>query len=625
MIDSSLLPNVRDFIAQLYPFNRLPASLLEQVSTSIQISYLEKGEWIRAEQLSEGCLYIIRSGAIEEFENNGELRARLDQGEIFGFTKLIDPSLQRFKATALENTLLYMLPGEKFHELSDDPAFSAYFAPQSQERLRSALQHTQTPDDALLMQNVLQVCNRHTVEVSPDCPIQETAQRMSAIASASALIIEDEHLIGLVTNRDLTKRVVASGIDVNLPVSEVMTPSPSTVELTDSVLHSISKMMQLGIQVLPVMQGSTVVGVINACDLVQKHGAQAIYLIDAIQRQDSVDLLVELMPQRQRIFEALVEHETRPDHVGKVMTMIADALTVRLLQLAEISLLNAGAGAPPCAYAWMATGSQARFELQLVSDQDNALVLSRSATPSDRVYFQQLADIVCQDLAACGYSLCPGDVMASNPLWCQPLHVWEQYYRQWITLPELKALLNVSIFLDTRCIYGEESFVHELQMVAAKLVKGNRRFIAALTANCTKISPPIGFFRNFVLVKGGDNKNTFNIKKRAVSLIVDVARIYGLLANCLLPSTTQRLQYAVDQGVLHQASHDDLYGAYRFVCSVRQRHQLQALKAGNDLNNHLHPKSMSHFERSHLKDAFRVIASTQEVVTMAYSINDERR
>jgi CBS domain-containing protein len=382
-------------------------------------------------------------------------------------------------------------------------------------------------------------------------------------------------------------------------------------------------MMQLGVQVLPVVQDGKVVGVINTCDLVQKHSAQAVYLIDAIQRQDSIDRLVQLMPQRQRIFEALVENETRPDHVGKVMTLIVDALTVRLIQLAEISLAESGAGEPPCAYAWMAAGSQARYELQLMSDQDNALVLSRSATANDQAYFQQLANFVCQGLADCGYELCPGDVMASNPQWCQPVQVWQQYYTQWITTPELEALLNVSIFLDTRCIFGEETLLQELQIHVGKLVKGNRRFIAALTTNTTKISPPIGFFRTFVLTRGGDNKKTFNIKKRAVSLIVDVARIYGLLAGCPFSNTEQRLQYAVDQGVVRQASYDNLNGAYRFVCQVRQNHQLQALKAGKALDNHLQPKSLSHFERNHLKDAFQVIASTQDVVSMSHSMQDK--
>ena len=43
-------------------------------------------------------------------------------------------------------------------------------------------------------------------------------------------------------------------------------------------------------------------------------------------------------------------------------------------------------------------------------------------------YFAALAEFVCDGLDTCGYFYCPGDMMASNPRWRQPLRVWQGYF-----------------------------------------------------------------------------------------------------------------------------------------------------------------------------------------------------
>ena len=47
-------------------------------------------------------------------------------------------------------------------------------------------------------------------------------------------------------------------------------------------------------------------------------------------------------------------------------------------------------------------------------------------------YFAELAKFVSDGLDTCGYFYCPGDMMATNPRWCQPLRVWRDYFKGWI-------------------------------------------------------------------------------------------------------------------------------------------------------------------------------------------------
>lgn len=622
----ALLPNIYDFISRLDPFDKLSPKLLEQIAGYIQINYLAKTDNISPEQLSEGYLFIIRSGAIEQSEINGELRARMGPGDLFGFTMVLNASEPLFQAQALENTLLYMLPAKYFRVLLSDPAFTAYFATHARGRLKSALQYSLAPDSSHLLQTVLECCGDHFLRVEPTTPIRRVAQKMAEQQHSSSAICQDGKLEGMISDPDLVKRVLATGVDTKQAISCVMTKKPPTIDADALVLQAITKMMRYGVQNLPVLQNNRVVGIVNAVDFMKKSSAQAIFLIDAIQSRNSVDELVKLMPQRQAIFAALIASEIKSHLVTQVLTLIMDAITVRLIQLTQKDLNAIGTSDNNrCNFVWMAAGSQARYELQTTSDQDNAIVLPDHATDSDRQYYQQLAEQVCDGLAACGYPLCNGNVMASNPQWRQTISTWKNYYTEWVLRPERRALLNASIFLDIRAVHGESSLVQELQQHLNGLIKGNSRFISILSANSLRISPPLGFFQNFLLVRNGENKSAFNIKKRGVSLMVDLARIYGLLAGCEEAGTVQRLQYALQQQKINQANYDDLLGAYNFICGVRLRQQTTIAKHGQRADNYLSPKALSSFERNHLKNAFRIIAAAQETVRQTYVVTERLR
>ena len=111
---------------------------------------------------------------------------------------------------------------------------------------------------------------------------------------------------------------------------------------------------------------------------------------------------------------------------GHIVTAITDALTTRLIDLAEAKL-----GPAPIDYVWVAAGSQARSEQTARSDQDNCLVLDDGydeALHGD--YFRAFSRFVCDGLTACGYIHCPGEMMAMTDTWRQPRWRWMQYFEQ---------------------------------------------------------------------------------------------------------------------------------------------------------------------------------------------------
>ncbi|WP_227646920.1 DUF294 nucleotidyltransferase-like domain-containing protein, partial [Klebsiella pneumoniae] len=120
-----------------------------------------------------------------------------------------------------------------------------------------------------------------------------------------------------------------------------------------------------------------------------------------------------------------------------------------------MELVEAELGAAPLPYCFVAFGSMGRDEQLIVTDQDNALILDdRYDVQQHGAYFAQFAELVCRGLDRCGYPLCDGEIMASNPKWRMTRKEWETCFADWIDNPNPQALLNASIFFDLDGVYG---------------------------------------------------------------------------------------------------------------------------------------------------------------------------
>jgi CBS domain-containing protein len=301
-----------------------------------------------------------------------------------------------------------------------------------------------------------------------------------------------------------------------------------------------------------------------------------------------------------------------PRHLGRAVGAVVDALTRRLVQLAEAEL-----GPAPCPFAWLAFGSQARHEQSVLSDQDNGLLLSDDGAGHE-AWFERLARFVNDGLDACGFARCPGDVMASNPMWRQPLRGWRHHFDGWIGRPETKALMHASIFFDLRAAAGDESLAAALQAHFLAKLRGNEVFLALLAANAIRHPPPLGFFRGFVLVRGDEHAETLDLKRGGMMPIIELARIHALAAGSSALGTVERLREAAERRTLSRDGAEDLEDALAFVSTLRARHQAEQIKRGLPPDNHVRPDELSPLERSQLKDAFGVIRRQQEALAQIY-------
>ena len=611
------LLEIRDFLAHHPPFDALPGEELDQLPRQLEIRYLRRGNAFPPAGAEDGFLYIVRSGAIELRDDQGGLCEKLDEGALYAADCQLVDLTGSCAGSAAEDALLYLLPCQRLEALRRRaPAFDRHFSDSVRERLKHALerQRGSEPHQAGYMTlEVSDLVKKAPVTVETASTIRDAARLMTSQRVSSVMVMEDGRLVGLVTDRDVRARCVAEGLDAGRPVTAIMTRDPHTVERSAAVAEALMTMTRLRVNHLPVVDHGRLVGVLASSDLTRHQSTSSPYVATQVRKAETVEELVAASRRLPELMVQLAGASATALHVGEAVSAITDAITERLLEMAEQEQ-----GPPPVPYVWLAGGSQARREQSSHSDQDNALLIADDMRPEHADYFTDLARFVTDGLDACGFYYCPGDAMASNPEWRQPVSTWRGYFDTWINRPEPKALMLASIFFDLRVVHGDRDLFTGLQRHVLEQTRKNRIFIAYMVANALHHRPPLGFFRTFVLVHDGKHDDTLDIKHRGVVPITDIARVYALSEGLEAVNTTERLEAAGRTNALSSEGCENLRDALEFIASLRIQHQADQIRRGLQTDNFMDPKRLSKLEREHLKDAFKVIQSIQETLANRY-------
>ncbi|MCB2003869.1 MAG: cyclic nucleotide-binding/CBS domain-containing protein, partial [Rhodoferax sp.] len=447
----------------------------------------------------------------------------------------------------------------------------------------------------------------------------DAARRMADGGVSCLLILEAEsdappRMVGILTDRDLRSRLVAEGLPYDTPVRDIMTPDPVVLRHDQQVFEAILAMLRHKVHHLPVLRQDKPMGVIALSDVLRHESQSSLFVVGSIAKQNDVDGLAALASDVRACFQRLAEQDSNSRVIGSTMALIGRGFKQRLLELAEQQL-----GPPPVPYCFLALGSMARHEQLVVTDQDNALVLDDRFDPARHDdYFRQLAAFVSDGLARSGYSYCSGDVMATNTRWRQSLRVWQDTFRQWIEQPTPETLLAASIFFDLDGVWGQTAFSERLRTLIADKARANTRFLACMARNALMRTPPLGFFKDFVLEPDGRHANAINLKRRGTAPMVDLIRVHALAIGSRARNSFERLRDVIAADVLPQGRGQDLHDALEFISMVRIRNQAHDMAAGLEPDNSIEPEKLSEFERKSLRDAFQILSHAQTYLKFCY-------
>ncbi|ABO21924.1 DUF294 domain-containing protein [Shewanella loihica] len=623
------LNEIQNFLSQYPPFNALPDEVVAMVSHHVEIAYYRQDTPIIhfGDQIHD--LYMVRSGVVEVYRRKGELYNRLDSGDLFGQMGLLTNNKVRFPVKAIEDTLVYCIPEAIFQQLYDQyDTFADFVEVEDSARLRQTVSNTSEQND-LTTSKVKTLLTRDAPVIHKGESIQQAAimmaqENVSALLVIDPDVLEDEDgdtspLLGIITDRDLCTRVVAEGIDPATELAGVVSTEVITLDHNAYVYEAMLTMLRYNVHHLPVCKGRKPIGIIEATDIVRYESQNSLLLVSSIFQQQSLEELAALATQVKDSFVRLVNEDANSHMVGSAMSVIGRSFKQRILELAEEKL-----GPPPIPYCFLALGSMGRDEQLIVTDQDNAIILDDDFDKAKHDdYFSQLANFVCDGLDSCGYSYCTGDIMATNPMWRMTRKEWEACFADWIDDPNPKALLNASIFFDLDGVYGRLKWAEQLNGFIVRRARKNNRFLACLARNALNRTPPLGFFKDFVMEKDGRHNNSINLKRRGTAPLADLIRVHALAVGSRARNSFERLDDIIDANILPKGRGEDLRDAMEFISMVRIRHQALDVEQGIDPDNNIEPEHLSDFERRNLKDAFQILSNAQNFLKFRYNASNQ--
>ncbi|MFN4117607.1 putative nucleotidyltransferase substrate binding domain-containing protein [Acidovorax sp.] len=614
------LATLQTALASHRVWSQLDAATLEALAPQWQMEASDVGTTLLPQGRLHSRTGLIVSGAVDLHDPDLDMAVHLLPGDMFGFGATPAQHLTTWQATAAADSHIAWLDADTVAALCRDHGALAYFFPSlpSTGQPPAAAAAAQAPGADvqlnLLGTPVRALVKREPITLPPHCSIRDAALQMRELRVSSVLLVEQGHLFGLVTDRDLRNRVVAQGLSTDRPVSDIATLAPLTLQAQSPAFEALLLMARHNIHHVPVMDGARIVGMITATDLAEQHSTSAVYLAGEVYKQTTVEGLARASARIKALQQHLAAADASAYSTGHIITTITDALTTRLIHLAEAQL-----GPAPVDYVWVAAGSQARSEQTAKSDQDNCLVLDdRYDEAAHGEYFRAFSRFVCDGLAACGYIHCPGEMMAMTDKWRQPRHRWAEYFRQWVDKPEPMALMLTCVFFDLRAIHGKVELLESLRHEVLQRTRGNSLFLALMVGNALKHRPPLGLFGTIARIRSGENAGTIDLKHSGIVPIVDLARVYALAGGLAAVNTHDRLEQSSRSGEVSPQSARDLRDALEFLSRLRIAHQARQMAQGLPPDNFLALEELSNFERSHLKEAFSVVQTLQGVLGQRY-------
>jgi CBS domain-containing protein len=437
------------------------------------------------------------------------------------------------------------------------------------------------------------------------------------------MIAVDErgHPRGILTLPDVLERIALPQIDLDQPVINVMSTHLEALPPHALAHEAALTMAKHGFRHVLVVEDGRLVGLVSEKDLfaLQRVGLRQIG--SAIRHAVGIEELQQGAADIRSMAHNMMAQGVAPEQLTQFISAFNDLLTARVV---ELECKASGLTGTPLhdGLCWLALGSEGRFEQTLNTDQDNAIIFTvPDGMTADQVREQLLpvARRINESLATCGFPLCSGEIMASNPKWCLSLEEWKRAFSSWISGGTPESLLHASIFFDFRSLYGAQDLAEDLRHWLARVACDNSRFLHMMAGNALNNKPPLGLVRDFVVGK----ENTLDLKVNGITPFVDAARIFGLAAGVTHTNTIQRLRLSAAKMNLHKSEVDAWIDALLFIQVLRLRHHDEESELGKSdiaLDNRIDPERLNELDRRILKEAFRQARKLQARLALEYHL-----
>jgi CBS domain-containing protein len=584
-VESLVIPALRGHA----PFDEMEPEALAFLVARLRLAYYPRTQVIVGPHSGRADrLYIIKQGSVRG--TGGSADVVLGAGEAFPMGALAGRRATVYTYRAEADSFCWELPEADFHDLMARSArFQAFCTDHLSillERAHRALRdgaERSLIDNAGMLAPLRETLRRRAVSCPADTPVREVLATMQRERIGSMVVVDPAGApVGIFTTHDVLERVALPQAPAAAPIISVMTPFPVALEEEATLADAAIAMARHGIRHVVVTRDGRLTGVISERDLFALQRVGLARTAERIRSSSNLESLVAVAADIRELARHLLAHGLAAEPLTALISALNDSLTQRVIELA------AARHAMPAAWCWLALGSEGRREQTFVTDQDNALIFSGGEAPL------AFAEQVNRDLAACGFPLCKGDIMARNPRWCLRPEAWRAVFGEWIANSDGEALLNASIFFDFRPLAGDARLAGALRESVLAQTRANPRFCRAMAETALQARPPLGLIKDF-------SADELDLKLLGARPFVDAARVLALGAGSPETSTAARLR-AVGETTAVDAFH--------YIQSLRLRQE----------GNRIRVAGLNDIDRRVLKGAFRQAALLQERLRMELSL-----
>ncbi len=334
-------------------------------------------------------------------------------------------------------------------------------------------------------------------------------------------------------------------------------------------------------------------------------------IVTEIENGSSHGQVVESLNRLPDLIRDMIETGTRPDFLRRLIGSTYDAAICRFVALTIEDI-----GEPPVPFSFVSFGSNARHDMTLFSDQDNAIIFE---TPEDadlksiRRYFLHLAEKVCAMLNQAGYSYCDGLIMASNHQWCLSQKEWKENFSIWVEQASPESILELNVFFDIRSTYGNASLVDDIQSHIQTLLHIHPEFLPTYAQNCLSYEIPLNT-SDEIKTEDYDGRASLNLKDGLRPMEI-FCRIYALKHDIRESNTMARLKGLLAQGEIDAITFREMVYIFDHIWQLRFINQIIEYTDLRKVNDVLALSDLTKLEQKNLKNVLSRISLFHDKVT----------
>ena len=337
-------------------------------------------------------------------------------------------------------------------------------------------------------------------------------------------------------------------------------------------------------------------------------------LIKKIRESNRIGHVVQNMNKLPAIIREMIDSGARARALRTVIGTTYDEVIVRCIELSIDEI-----GQPPVAFAFLSLGSNARHEMTMFSDQDNAIIFADTTqTPPDKIraYFLKLGDRVCSKLNASGYHFCPAGIMALHPKWCLSEKEWHKKLKTIMSAPTTDGFRDFNVFFDLKCTYGNKDLATSIHSQIQLLMKQYPLFISYYAKNALIDKSPLNVFGG-LKAERQDGAKTLNLKE-ALRPIEIFSRIYALKHGINTANTIKRLNDIRGKEEISEELYKETVYIFNYIWRLRFFNQIFKHTGLHKVDDDLDIEELNNLEAGHLKELIARIYMLRRKISLDF-------